>query len=119
MRTRLVIWFVLFIIVGNFIIIFIINSNQTPVQRIAWTIDFIQSLIQDLVLTPLLYMLSQYYLFKAHSNPKFAKKFPKVHQKLIPKILEESLSEIFVILSSSTFSPLLDKDISEGGQASR
>jgi len=95
-RTRVTIWFVMLIIVGNFIIIFIINSNQTPVQRIAWTIDFIQSLMQDLVLTPLLYMLSQYYIFKAHSSPKFAKKFPRIHMKLIPRILEESLQEIFV-----------------------
>ena len=97
-RTRVSIWLIFLIIVGNYVIIFIINSNQTTVQRIAWSIDFIQSLLQDLILTPILYIFGQYCLFRIHSSPKFSKKFTKTHQ-LLRKVLDEFLLEIFVTFS--------------------
>ena len=89
--------FVAMIIIGGLAIITIIAAVQTPAERTGWTINFIQSLLQDIFVNPLVTLLSQYYFIKAVES-RYVKSKPKLRRKLVG-YLDEALWEINVYLS--------------------
>lgn len=99
-RIGVLITAVLFLIC--LLVIFVINANQSSQQQLMWTVDFIQSLIQDLLVNPLFYLVFQYYAFKFHDG-QFCTQKPRL-QKVVYKILDNQLIELRVLYFNLTLS---------------
>jgi len=76
-------------LIGSLLAIIIILANQSAEERMEWTANFIQSLIQDLLLTPALYLALQYFLLRVLENQYLDKK-PRI-KSLVMKQVDPSL----------------------------
>jgi len=76
------------------LVIFIIAANENANERLNWTVDFLKSLIQDLILTPLFFLAFQYIVVRLMKSAitKRSSKF----KYAIGKVLDEHLWEISV-----------------------
>ena len=82
-------------LLGSLLAIMIVSANMTPFQRLAWTINFIQLILQDNLLNYVGYLILQYLGIKMYHH--YSHK-PKL-QKRIHAFLDEQLFEVMVILS--------------------
>jgi hypothetical protein len=79
------------------LVIFIIAANQNRVERLNWTVDFLKSLIQDLILNPLFFLAFQYIVVRL-MNSAISKKSSKF-KYAIGKVLDENIRELSVLYS--------------------
>jgi len=85
---------------GSLLSIMIVNANMTSLQRLAWTINFIQLIIQDNILNFIGYLALQYFLIRIyrHSSSK------PMLQKKIYLLLNKQLFQVMVNNFFSTLS---------------
>jgi len=96
MKRKLIIgkYFVALTVMTSMGIIIIIAANQDAKQSKAWTIDFIKTLLQDLLLSPVLFLLLQYYMLKILKS-KALKKKPRL-RSFLSQISDENIFEALV-----------------------
>lgn len=79
-------------------IIFVVNANQTSQERFAWTVNFIQSILQDCFITPIVILVIQYLSVKVFQIPSLGR-FEKT-KTIVIKMLDTDLKHIMVDLPS-------------------
>ena len=88
-KNRFGYFFMTTLIMGSLLAIIIILANQSSEERMEWTANFIQSLIQDLFLTPALFLALQYFYLRVLDHQSLDKK-PRI-KSLITKQVDPSL----------------------------
>lgn len=98
MKRKLIIgkYFVALTVMTCIGIIIIIAANQDAKLSKNWTIDFVKTLLQDLLLSPLLFLWLQYYMLKIMRSKALQKK-PRL-RTLLSLLSDENIFEVLVIL---------------------
>jgi len=79
-------------VLGCLLAISIVLANQSDDERMAWTYNFLQSFLQDMILTPALFLATQYFYLRMLENP-FIDDRPRF-KKIIRNQIDESLWEL-------------------------
>jgi len=87
-------YFVALIVLTCLAIIIIIAANQNSQESKNWTVDFLKSLLQDLLLTPILIIIFQYFMLKLLRSKQLQKR-PKIRYILI-NIADENIFDVIV-----------------------
>jgi len=84
-------------VLGCLLAISIVLANQSDDERMQWTGNFLQSLLQDLLITPALFLAMQYFYLRMLENSTIDER-PRL-KKLIRNQIDPSLWELKVIFS--------------------
>jgi len=93
------------IVLGCLLAISIVLANQSDDERMQWTGNFLQSLLQDLLITPALFLALQYFYLRMleHSTIDERPRLKKIIRNQIDPSLWELkvMCEIFHVLNES------------------
>jgi len=74
---------------------FTVNVGNKPTPNHNWKIDFVHMILQDTLVTPFLFILGQFILYKITLSQAFANSSETLRTFLKSKLLDDMLAQIF------------------------